>query len=156
MVEDKKLPNSDLSKPVLCGGAHSVGLCSALTTKRNTLLHLLNQEMPKSGFSHADLATLRLTLDSHAVYRRRVQAFHGRPAPDVTWIGKMRESSVLCLRIVEDMGSACAWSLSVYCFAPPKARGSGPGKLKIRAWGQPQNRFRIRAQSDEQGSRANG
>ena len=146
MVEDKKLPNSDLSKPVLCGGAHSVGLCSVLTTKRKILLHLLNQEMPKNGFSHDDLTTLRLYLDCHAVYRQRVQAFHGGPPADVTWIGKMRESSVLCLRIVEDM--VCRLFLltcRLFLLTPPQARGSGPEKPKIRAWGQPQNRIRIRA-----------
>jgi len=101
LIQDKKVRNEDVSRAVLVGGAHSTGLVQMLLLKQRALQTLLYTDCGKAGFDHNDLQMIRGALRSREFYRLLVSALPGGPEPDVSWIGRLRESSVMVLRLLE-------------------------------------------------------
>jgi hypothetical protein len=101
LIQDKKVRNEDVSRTVLTGGAHAAGLVQMLLLKQRVLQTFLNLECTKAGFDTRDQQKIQVVLGSHEAYRSSVAALPGRAEPDVSWIGRLRESSVKVLRLLE-------------------------------------------------------
>jgi len=112
LVEDHKLRQEDITRTTLAGSTHACGLIQLLLVKKKVLHHLLNHEMPKAGFSHGDLELLRDVFSSHSSYRAKLQqAWGDEKAVDVTWVGRLKQSSEKAMRILEDSCNLLSWNL---------------------------------------------
>lgn len=101
LIDDKKIRNEDVSKAVLTGGTHSAGLVQLLLLKRKLLFAFLNIECPKAGFDHQDMELIRNAMGSYESYRSSVSGRIGQPEPVMSWLGRLRESSLKVLRLLE-------------------------------------------------------
>ena len=101
LIQDKKIRNEDVSRAVIVGGNHSTGLVQMLLLKQRLLQFFLSKDCAKAGFDHDDLQMIRAALSSRDSYRSSVSALPGGQEPDVSWIGRLRESSVKVLRLLE-------------------------------------------------------
>ena len=101
LIQDKKIRNEDVSRAVIVGGNHSTGLVQMLLLKQRLLHSFLSKDCAKAGFDHDDLQVIRAALSPRDSYRSSVSALPGGQEPDVSWIGRLRESSVKVLRLLE-------------------------------------------------------
>ena len=101
LIRDGKLSNDDVSKTLLVGNTHAVGLVQLLLFKRRLLNAFLNTELPRAGFSHEDLELIRAALCCHEAFRTSVAGFGSQDDVDAAWIGRMRDSSVKAMRLIE-------------------------------------------------------
>ena len=101
LIQDKKIRNEDVSRAVIVGGNHSTGLVQMLLLKQRLLQSFLSKDCAKAGFDHDDLQMIRAALSSRDSYRSSVSALPGGQEPDVSWIGRLHESSVKVLRFLE-------------------------------------------------------
>ena len=67
--------------------------------------YLLDVELARSGFCPKDLTQLRQRLADHKSYRAFVSPYPSddAPAAELTWQSNLRTSSLLCLKLVEDI-----------------------------------------------------
>ena len=67
--------------------------------------YLLEVEMSRAGFNLKDLSQMREKLSTHESYRKFVTPMPDCQTPsEVTWQSSLKASSILCLKLVEDMG----------------------------------------------------
>jgi hypothetical protein len=108
-IKAKDVANSSVSRAYLVGDssyksdAKKVPFVTLCAFKWKARLYLVQVEMPKEQFEHAETAEIAAATADHDVFRRKVAGTDDSPAPDVHWQGRLRPSTVAALRIIQDL-----------------------------------------------------
>ncbi len=102
LVATKTMVNESLSKPQLQGSPTQPSLIDLLRFKRQCLQHSTTTTFPKHGFKVDEMAEVGRRMSTFALYRQHVAPLEGGEV-DTTWQSKLQDSTLLALRLLEDL-----------------------------------------------------
>ena len=97
------MTNDSLSKTAISGTATQVSTVEMLSYRRTCADYFVDVEMPRRGFAVIDMQSIRLHLESHAIYRSTVTSLQDHEQPNTAWMAPLQPASMLCLRLLYDM-----------------------------------------------------
>lgn len=84
----------------LKGGQNSASAIELIKFKKKCFDYLLDVEMHRQGFCPQDLTLLRSKMSDHKSFRKNVAPLEGTPMNG--WQASLKQSSMLCLKLLEE------------------------------------------------------